>query len=104
MEGLQNVLIEALACGCPCVSTDCPSGPAEILEGGRIGCLVPVADVEALAEAMRLTLENPPPRTLLLKRAEFFSAENAVSMYERLITETVHDHRDGTGLGNEFGE
>ncbi len=90
MEGLQNVLIEALACGCPCVSTDCPSGPAEILEGGRIGRLVPVADVEALAEAMRLTLEDPPPKALLLKRAEYFSAENSVAMYERLITEKIH--------------
>ena len=104
MEGLPGVLIEALACGCPCVSTDCPSGPAEILEGGRIGRLVPIGDVEALAEAMRLTLEDPPPRTLLLKRAEYFSAENSVAMYERLITETVRDHRDGARLGNEFGE
>ena len=104
MEGLQNVLIEALACGCPCVSTDCPSGPAEILEGGRIGRLVPIADVEALAEAMRLTLEDPPPRTLLLKRAEYFSAENSVAMYERLIAGTVRDHRDGARVGNEFGE
>ena len=104
MEGLQNVLIEALACGCPCVSTDCPSGPAEILESGRIGRLVPIADVEALAEAMRLTLEDPPPRTLLLKRAEYFSAENLVARYERLITETVRDHRDGARLGNEFRE
>ena len=98
MEGLQNVLIEALACGCPCVSTDCPSGPAEILEGGRIGRLVPIADVEALAEAMRLTIEDPPPRTLLLKRADHFSAENSVAMYERLITETVRDHCDGAKL------
>lgn len=95
MEGLPNVLIEALACGCPCVSTDCPSGPAEILEGGRIGRLVPVGDVEALAEAMLLTLEDPPPKTLLLKRAEYFSAEKSVAMYERLITETVHNHRNG---------
>ena len=100
MEGLPTVLIEALACGCPCVSTDCPSGPAEILEDGRIGRLVPVADVEALAEAMRLTLENPPSRTLLLKRAEYFSAENSVAMYERLITETVRDHRDGAKLAH----
>ena len=103
MEGLPTVLIEALACGCPCVSTDCPSGPSEILEGGRIGRLVPVADVEALAEAMRLTLENPPPRTLLLKRAEYFSAENSVAIYERLITETVRNHRDGARVGNKFG-
>lgn len=90
MEGLPTVLIEALACGCPCVSTDCPSGPAEILEGGRTGRLVPIGDVEALAEAMRLTIENPPPKTLLLKRAGCFSAENAVAMYEQLITEKIH--------------
>ena len=69
------------------------SGPAEILEGGRIGRLVPIADVEALAEAMLLTLEDPPPRALLLKRAECFSADNSVAMYGRLITETVRDHR-----------
>ena len=104
MEGLQNVLIEALACGCPCVSTDCPSGPAEILEGGQIGRLVPIADVEALAEAMQLTLEDPPLRTLLLKRAEYFSAENSIAMYERLITKRVRDHiRDGARVGNESG-
>ena len=104
MEGLPTVLIEALACGCPCVSTDCPSIPAEILEGGRIGRLVPVADVDALAEAMRLTLEDPPPRTFLLKRAEYFSAKKAAATYERLITETVRGHHGGAGLGNKFGE
>ncbi len=100
LEGLPGVLIEALACGCPCVSTDCPSGPAEILEGGRIGRLVPVGDAEALAQAMRLTLEAPPPRTLLLKRAEYFSADNAVAKYERLITETVRDRHDGVPAGD----
>ena len=102
MEGLQNVLIEALACGCPCVSTNCPSGPADILENGRIGRLVPVGDVEALAEAMQLTLEDPPPKTLLLKRAEYFSVENAAARYERLITETVRDHRYEARLGTNL--
>ena len=66
-EGLGNVLIEALACGCPVVSTDCPSGPAEILDGGRYGRLVPAADPEAMAAAVAATLAEPPARARLLE-------------------------------------
>lgn len=51
-EGLPTVLIEALYCGVPIVSTDCPSGPDEILDGGRYGALVPVDDAAALAAAI----------------------------------------------------
>jgi len=58
-EGLPAVLIQSLACGCPVVSTDCPSGPREILDQGRYGRLVPVGDAVALAEAMLDTLSNP---------------------------------------------
>ena len=59
------MLTEALALGVPAVSTDCPSGPAEILAGGRFGPLVPVGDVAALAEAMKRTLADPLPSALL---------------------------------------
>jgi glycosyltransferase involved in cell wall biosynthesis len=57
-EGLPTVLIEALALGAPIVSTDCPSGPAEILSNGRYGFLVPVGDVEAMADAMYKAITN----------------------------------------------
>jgi glycosyltransferase involved in cell wall biosynthesis len=57
-EGLPTVLIEALCCGTPAVATDCPSGPREILENGRYGRLVPVGDVDALANAITLSLSN----------------------------------------------
>ena len=57
-EGLPTVLVEAMACGCPVVSTDCPSGPREILENGRWGKLVPPGDPMKLAEAIKEILTN----------------------------------------------
>ena len=80
-EGLPGVLIQALACGCPVVSTDCPSGPAEILENGQYGRLVPVGDPAAMAQAIISTLDVPPDRGLLQKRASLFSVDRAVEQY-----------------------
>jgi glycosyltransferase involved in cell wall biosynthesis len=81
-EGLPGVLIQALACGCPVVSTDCPSGPAEILDGGRYGSLVPVGDDVAMAESILATLVRPPERSALAARGAEFSVDRAVALYE----------------------
>jgi glycosyltransferase involved in cell wall biosynthesis len=80
-EGLPTVLIEALACGCPVVSTDCPSGPAEILAGGAYGPLVPVGDDAALAKAILSVLETPPDPDRLRARAALFSVDRAADRY-----------------------
>ncbi len=85
-EGLPTVLVEAMACGCPVVATDCPSGPAEILEGGRLGPLVEVANPAALAQAILETLQTPVPREQLAIRAAHFSFENAIATYTQLLS------------------
>lgn len=85
-EGLPTVLIEALACGCPVVSTDCPSGPRTILEDGTHGPLVPVADAPALGEAVLDTLNAPPDRSTLVDRARDFAPETVLDDYEAFIS------------------
>jgi len=80
-EGLPTVIIEALACGCPVVSTDCPSGPREILDHGAYGALVSVDDVDGLAQAILTTLDNPPNKADLKERAQEFSVDKVVDKY-----------------------
>jgi glycosyltransferase involved in cell wall biosynthesis len=84
-QGLGNVLIEVLACGTPVVSTACPSGPAEVLDNGRFGPLVPVGDVAALARAIEVVLDDPPAAESLRARGGLFTVERAVDRYLRLL-------------------
>lgn len=84
-EGLSLVLIEAMATGCPVVSTDCPHGPREILDGGHYGPLVPVGDDRALAAAIATTLDTPPGAERMRQRASDFSVERSIEGYLRLI-------------------
>jgi glycosyltransferase involved in cell wall biosynthesis len=84
-EGFGNVLVEALLAGCPIVSTDCPSGPAEILDGGTFGTLVPVDDVDALAAAIGSALTAAPESEILRRRGGEFSQERAVANHQRLF-------------------
>ena len=83
-EGCPNVLIESLACSTPVVSTDCPNGPREILDGGRFGKLVPVRDPQKMAQASLETLDAPPLASFLRKRAEDFSVKASADHYLKL--------------------
>jgi glycosyltransferase involved in cell wall biosynthesis len=74
-EGLPTVIIEAMACGCQIVSTDCPHGPSEILDRGRYGRLVPVGDEYALADAMLDAIAHPVPKAELAERAKIFDED-----------------------------
>ena len=88
-EGFPGVLVEAMACGCPVVSTDCLSGPIEILGHGAYGRLVPPGNDEALALAILETLDAPPERCRLQQRASEFSVDRAVDEYLKVLLNTA---------------
>jgi glycosyltransferase involved in cell wall biosynthesis len=88
-EGLPTVLIEALAAGAPVVSTDCPSGPREVLRDGEFGTLVPVGDAEALASAILARL-GEPRRRVPAEAWKPYTLETAVDGYLRLLELTPH--------------
>ncbi len=89
-EGFGNVLVEAMAMGTPVVSTDCPSGPREILQDGALGPLVPVGDAPALARAIRQSLIDPVPAERLRGRADDFAPARVVVPYlEVLLPEAL---------------
>ena len=83
-EGLPGVLIQAMACGTPVISTDCPHGPSEILEHGKWGSLVPIGDIQTMTNAIVKALQkNEHPN--VFERANEFSEDKAVNEYLKVM-------------------
>ena len=80
-EGAPVALMEAVALGVPCVSTDCPSGPAEILQNGKYGSLVKIGDYEGMAEAMLKLLDAPPKREFVKEASQPFTLSASMKAY-----------------------
>ncbi|MGH2406296.1 MAG: glycosyltransferase [bacterium] len=93
-EGMPTVLVEAMACGAPVVSTDCPSGPREVVHDGVNGYLVPVGDEASLAVAVERLLQNERLRDDFIAKGKStvarFSAREVVKRYEGIVDRVAH--------------
>jgi len=84
-EGLPNVPVEAMMCGCTPVSTNCPTGPREVLQDGKYGYLVPVGDPEAMAAAIGRALDNPIPKQILEEAVAPFEEQRVIDRHFEVL-------------------
>jgi len=85
VEGLPNVLVEAMMCGCTPVSTDCPTGPRELLDGGRYGYLVPMHDTAAMAAGIQKALDNPISADVLTQAIAPFEEHTVIKRHFEVL-------------------
>lgn len=85
VEGLPNVLVEAMMCGCTPVSTDCPTGPREVLADGKYGYLVPVADPVAMAAGIARAIDEPIPEHLLREAVLPFAEDTVIAKHFEVL-------------------
>ena len=92
-EGLPLVLLEAMACACPVISSNCDFGPREIIEDGKSGILVPVNEPRPMADAMIKVINNRNLQTYLINNAlqtiNNFSEDIAAKKYKEIIIKTI---------------
>ena len=93
-EGFGLVLIEALSCGVPCISFNCPNGPAEIIRHGENGILVPLADVEKLAESIEWMITHKDDRFRMSSNArltaEQYQADTIMPQWVKLFEDVIN--------------
>jgi glycosyltransferase involved in cell wall biosynthesis len=85
VEGLPNVLVEAMMCGCTPVSTNCPTGPREVLQNGKYGYLVPVSDFSALAAGIAKAIDHPISSSLLLDAVKPFGSGQILNKHFNML-------------------
>lgn len=85
VEGMPNVLVEAMMCGATPVSTDCETGPRELLQDGRYGILVPVGDARAMADAIVQAIDHPIPAATLAEAVRPFTADRVIARHFEML-------------------
>lgn len=94
-EGFPMVLIEAMAHGIPCISTDCPSGPSEIIRPGKNGWLIPVGNGPALTEKLQMLVDQRallPPSTEVCASVKKFDSREVFQRIRSAIVSTISAH------------